>query len=81
MVLVYSPTKLAHKNGVNVGKYSSTMERLGYPKRPKAVLFESLPLSWHKKGSSLRNHSNAEVLRPRVYSNECLAPMIHVKRS
>ena len=24
---------------------------------------------WHKKGSSPRNHSNAEVLRPRVYSN------------
>ena len=23
----------------------------------------------HKKGSSPRNHSNAEVLRPRVYSN------------
>ena len=24
---------------------------------------------WHKKGSSPRNHSNVEVLRPRVYSN------------
>ena len=24
---------------------------------------------WHKPGSSPRNHSNAEVLRPRVHSN------------
>ena len=30
MVLVYLPTKLAHKNGVNVGKYSSTMEHMGW---------------------------------------------------
>jgi hypothetical protein len=29
MVLVYLPTKLGDKNGVNVGKYSSTMEHMG----------------------------------------------------
>ena len=28
-VLEYLPTKLGHKNGVNVSKYSSTMEHLG----------------------------------------------------
>ena len=38
------------------------------PKGPKAVLFESLP-KVAQKGSSTRNHSNAEVLRPRVCSN------------
>ena len=30
MVLAYLPTKLGHKYGVNVCKYSSTMEHLGY---------------------------------------------------
>jgi hypothetical protein len=29
MVLEYLPTKLGHKNGVNDGKYSSTMEHMG----------------------------------------------------
>ena len=31
MVLEYLPTWLGHKYGVNVGKYSSTMEHLGIP--------------------------------------------------
>jgi len=29
MVLEYLPAKLGHKHGVNVGKYSSTMEHMG----------------------------------------------------
>ena len=29
MVLVYLSTKLGHKNGANVGKYSSTMDPVG----------------------------------------------------
>ena len=30
MVLLYLPTKLGVSNGANVGKYSSTMEHMGY---------------------------------------------------
>ena len=30
MVLVYLPTKLGHKNGINVSKYTSTMDHLGW---------------------------------------------------
>ena len=30
MVLVFLPTELGHKKKVNVGKYSSTMEHMGW---------------------------------------------------
>ena len=40
MVLVYLPTKLGHKYGVNVGKYSSTMEFIGWGYYPNISVID-----------------------------------------